>query len=72
MARSTVDMTIKVVDFRDRTITTTSYPAGKASDAERIGRNYMLAVKENWTHLDPDEVGGFYVWDDTGELLAYG
>lgn len=74
--RGTVDMVIRLVDDRGRTITTTSYPSAREGLARTIGAHY----REGWNDSGYAQWGddfrsfasGFEVHDDTGRILAYG
>lgn len=69
------DMTVKIVDGRDRTIATFAQEAPEQR-AETVGRGYVTRWNERAAATryrdDQERAHGFYVWDETGRLLAYG
>ena len=71
----TVDMTVKIVDGLDRTLATFG-ASGPVASADRIGRGYVTRWNDQpvYPALHPvlTRADGFYVWDESGNLLTYG
>lgn len=66
-----VDMVVKIVDYRDRTIATFGRP-GRVDHAAVIGYGFQARWNERARDNEwPEDAAGFYVWNERGEMLAH-
>lgn len=74
--RKTIDVSIRLTDELDRTVTMTLYRGAPVGDVERVGRNYLYGWNERGRAMFGDVFGsradGFQVHDENGRILASG